>query len=36
MNSGVFFDVINVIDIYVYRIFMGMNDIGMVFAVSFY
>lgn len=36
MNSGVFFDVINVIDIYVYRIFMGMNDIGMVFVVSFY
>ncbi|ADQ07773.1 binding-protein-dependent transport systems inner membrane component [Caldicellulosiruptor hydrothermalis 108] len=36
MNSGALFDVTNVIDTYVYRTLMGMNDIGMASAASFY
>ncbi|WP_271628783.1 ABC transporter permease [Caldicellulosiruptor sp. DIB 104C] len=36
MNSGALYDVTNVIDTYVYRTLMGMNDIGMASAASFY
>ena len=36
MNSGALFDVTNVIDTYVYRTLIGMNDIGMASAASFY
>lgn len=36
MNSGALYDVTNVIDTYVYRTLIGMNDIGMASAASFY
>lgn len=36
MNSGALFNVTNVIDTYVYRTLINMNDVGMASAASFY